>query len=97
MGVPRIRIAIHSQDLDANYDANFLSVFRVDGTALVKEVVLDGDSDKDGMWGPGKVEWKSALRISFSRVKHSPDGPEYISEPWLLEMENGAWKAKLAN
>lgn len=92
----RERIAIHSRDLEANYDANFLAVYRLDGTSLVKEVVLDGGSDYSGMWAPDQVEWISANRIAFNRVRHSTDSLAYIYEPWLLELEKSVWKSRPA-
>jgi hypothetical protein len=91
------RIAVYSMDLEANYSQNFLAVYKIDGAALAKEILLDGDADSDNLWGPDEVKWLSPSRISFSRTTLSFAEPWYISKPWQLSREGSTWLATPTN
>lgn len=87
------RILIHSMDIDANYNSNFIAVFRIWGTQLVKEFSLDGNSVKLGEWGPVAVRWSSPSKVQFLRFMRTSGGG-HVSQPWELIRKNTVWTAK---
>lgn len=97
-GMPQVspdgkRILVYSMDIDANYDANFIAIFRVVGSRLEKEFLLDGDNHESGIWGPIYAKWFSPSRVQFLRFTHGSDGSGYVSQPWELVRDKASWKA----
>ena len=94
-GIPLVspdkkRILVYSMDIDANYDSNFLAIFRELGSRLEREFLLSGDNDVANQWGPEGVRWLSSSKIFFRRATHSSNGG-YASEPLELVLHGVKW------
>lgn len=85
---------VHSMDIDANYDANFIAIYRVVDARLEKEFALSGDDQDSEQWGPEDVKWLSSTKIEFSRVMHSSDPSGYSRVPWELTRNEKTWSAQ---
>ena len=81
------RFVVASIDLDANYNANSIEIWRADADSVVREFAADGGE----LWGPDSVAWVGPDTVRFVRlVRNRADYTDtYFSH--ILARRDSAW------
>ncbi|MBU1691944.1 MAG: hypothetical protein KJ958_00880 [Gammaproteobacteria bacterium] len=85
-------VLIYSQDIDAGFSSNYISVYQLDQNSINLEIEFDGDPSetRKDSWGPDNPRWLNNETLTYDELR-SAKGDRKQATHIKLQLIKGKW------
>ncbi len=90
-------VLIYSQDMDAGYSSNYISILQIDSNEIKQVIEFNGDGNEGSKdyWGPDNPRWLDNETLSYDEIRRLENGRDTQATHIKLKLIKGKWQKSI--